>query len=55
MPENNPVTEAAFLLPALDRALKNLDYGHVQIVVHDSKVVRIERVEKIHLPVLSGG
>lgn len=38
-------------LPSLiRRALKDLDYGHVQLVVHEGKLVRIERVEKIRVP-----
>ena len=29
------------------RALQNLSFGSVEIVVHDSKVVQIERKEKV--------
>lgn len=38
--------------PALDtirRALSGLRYGTVEIVVHDSKIVQIERHEKVRL------
>jgi len=31
------------------RAVRNLRFGSVEIVVHDSKVVQIERKEKIRL------
>ena len=38
------------LLSAIDRALEGLRYGTVQLTVHDGKLVRIERMEKIRLP-----
>lgn len=31
------------------KALKDLRYGHVQITVHNSKVVQIDKSEKIRL------
>ena len=31
------------------QALKNLRFGSVEIIVHDSKVVQIERKEKMRL------
>jgi hypothetical protein len=31
------------------RAIKNVRYGSVEIIIHDSKVVQIERKEKIRL------
>jgi hypothetical protein len=31
------------------RALEGLGYGSVEIIVHDSKIVQIERKEKIRL------
>ena len=34
---------------ALERALRNLRYGTVQLVVHDGQIVRIERMERIRL------
>jgi len=33
----------------LEAALRGLRYGSIQLVVHDGKVVRIERVERIRL------
>jgi hypothetical protein len=32
------------------RALEGLEYGSVQIVVHDSKITQIERTEKHRFP-----
>ena len=37
-------------MPAIQEALKGLQYGHIQIVIHDGDVVRVEKVERIHLP-----
>jgi len=34
---------------AILRALKDLRYGSIEIVIHDSKVVQIERKEKLRL------
>ena len=31
------------------RAVRSLHYGSVEIIIHDSKVVQIERKEKIRL------
>ena len=31
------------------RAIKHVRYGSVEIIIHDSKVVQIERKEKIRL------
>ncbi|HEV8713001.1 MAG TPA: YezD family protein [Candidatus Binatia bacterium] len=36
------------------RAVRSLRYGSVEIIVHDSKVVQIERKEKIRLDHDSG-
>ena len=33
------------LAQRLERALRGLQYGSVQLVIHDAQVVRIERVE----------
>ena len=33
----------------LERALRGLQYGTIQLVVHDAQIVRIERVERIRL------
>lgn len=38
------------VLSAIGQALKGLRYGTVQLTVHDGKLVRIERMEKIRLP-----
>ena len=32
------------------RAVRDIHYGSVEIIVHDSKVVQIERKEKIRIP-----
>lgn len=31
------------------RALKGIQYGHVQITIQDSKVVQIDKMEKVRL------
>ncbi len=31
------------------KALKSIRYGHIQITVHDAKIVQIEKAEKIRL------
>jgi hypothetical protein len=38
------------LAPLLRDALRDLQYGTVQFVVHEGRVVRIERIERIRLP-----
>ena len=38
------------VLSLLHEALKDLRFGTVQLTVHDGKLVRIERLEKIRLP-----
>ena len=38
------------VLSLLQDALKDLRFGTVQLTVHDGKLVRIERLEKIRLP-----
>lgn len=38
------------LIPLLRDALKGLRYGTVQIVVHEGRLVRMERIERIRLP-----
>lgn len=40
---------ATALVSLLERALKDLRYGHVQLVVHDGQLVRVERVERLRL------
>ena len=37
------------LVERLVEAVKGIRYGSVQITIHDGKVVRIERVERIRL------
>ena len=37
------------LLEVVQQAISGLRYGTVEIVVHDSKVVQIERKEKLRL------
>ena len=36
-------------LDAVRRALEGLRFGSVEVIVHDSKVVQIERKEKVRL------
>jgi len=43
-----PETEAAWLALVAEK-VKSLQYGVVQIVVHDSRVVQIERTERHRL------
>lgn len=38
------------LAPLLQDALRGLQYGTVQFVVHEGRVVRIERIERLRLP-----
>ena len=33
----------------LARALRGLAYGSIQLIVHDARIVRIERLERIRL------
>lgn len=35
---------------AITQALNNLQYGSIHLVVHDGRLVRIERIERIRLP-----
>ena len=35
----------------IEQALKGLEHGSVQLVIHDAQLVRIERVEKVRLTV----
>jgi hypothetical protein len=41
------------LLETILHAIRNLRFGTLEIVVHDSKVVRIERHERIRLDINS--
>ncbi len=53
-PVRNSRSPSAWL-PAIQEALKGLRYGHIQIVIHDGDVVRVEKVERIRLPEDPGG
>lgn len=35
----------------IERALRGLQFGSVQLVVHDGQIVRIERIERTRLTV----
>ena len=37
------------VLPLIENALKDLRYGSVQLIIHNGLLVRVERVERIHL------
>jgi hypothetical protein len=51
-PPSTPVPEA--WLSVVAEQLKGLHFGVVQIVVHDSKVVQIERTERTRFEVPQG-
>ena len=40
---------ASDILRKLEQALQGLAYGSIQLVVHDSQIVRVERLERIRL------
>ena len=42
---------AAAVARRIAQALRGLEHGSVQLVVHDSQIVRIERVERVRLTV----
>lgn len=44
----NTETEEEILLK-IASALKNVSYGSIQITIHDSKVVQIDKTEKFRL------
>ncbi len=46
----NPPSETTRLLGRVLAAVSSIRYGSVQIVIQDSKVVRIEKLEKIQMP-----
>ncbi|MBI5525437.1 MAG: YezD family protein [Deltaproteobacteria bacterium] len=46
---DGPAPAERLLVDRILRALKGIRYGAVEIVVHDSKVVQIERKEKYRL------
>ncbi len=37
------------VVAALERAVRGLQYGSVQLILHDGQIVRIERIERIRL------
>ncbi|GEC89589.1 YezD family protein [Brevibacillus brevis] len=45
----NKISLDDLLLEKIARALNDLEYGSIHIVVHDSQVVQIERTEKYRL------
>ena len=45
----NVMRLSAAVVKELESALHALRYGSIQLVVHDAKVVRIERIERIRL------
>lgn len=49
----NPWNEEA--IERIVRALEGLEYGSVQIVVHDSVITQIERTEKQRFPLEKHG
>lgn len=44
-PQLDPKLEQEIL-----RAVRDVKYGSVEVVIHDSRVVQVERREKIRLP-----
>jgi hypothetical protein len=44
-----PPPEEAQVIRLILRAIREIRYGSVQLVIQDSKVVQIEKVEKIRL------
>jgi hypothetical protein len=48
-PAQEPDAEEMRVVRLLLRAIREIRYGSVQIVIQDSKVVQIEKVEKIRL------
>ena len=53
MPQSGRVngeSENARWLALVERQVKEIQFGVVQIVIHESRVVRIERTEKLLVP-----
>lgn len=46
-----PPADTTRLLDRILAAVSSIRYGSVQIIIQDSKVIRIEKVEKIQIPV----
>lgn len=47
--EQQPPNETVRLLDRVLAAVSSIRYGSVQLVIQDSKVIRIEKVEKIQI------
>lgn len=47
---NKPEGQNEELVVRILRALEGLEFGSVQIVVHDSQVIQIDRTEKHRFP-----
>ncbi len=57
-PHDQLHTAKAFSAPAIQRiveALQGIRFGAVEIVIHDGRVVQIERKEKVRFAVPSNG
>jgi len=48
-PHERPDPEEQQILQLILRAMREIRYGSVQIVIQDSKVVQIDKVEKLRL------
>jgi hypothetical protein len=48
-PAQEPQPEEVQILRIILRAIREIRYGSVQIVIQDSKVVQIDKVEKLRL------
>jgi hypothetical protein len=48
-PAQEPQPEEEQILRLILRAMREIRYGSVQIVIQDSKVVQIDKVEKLRL------
>ena len=46
----NGESESAGWLALVEQQVQTIQFGVVQIVIHDSRVVRIERTEKLLVP-----
>lgn len=49
MEQQPPPNETVRLLDRVLAAVSSIRYGSVQLVIQDSKVIRIEKVEKIQI------
>jgi hypothetical protein len=47
-------SQSDWVTEKIQSALRGLRYGSVMITVHDSRIVQIERMEKVRLDELSG-